>query len=249
MDSTKLLRGYAGKLEEADKALTAVVRRAEKLSEQRDRTEAQRSESEAQIESQEQALTELRAEDETLKPQLLESIMQDDTVKQRDLKQRRKAVADDIRERESEIEQLTSKLQELPDFEHEAVEVAIELDRMDAPEWWAFLDEMKDSLRQSAAAFKNKRDEARRNLPAFNQGEYHRKRMEQDDDYRKSEEFKEYQGRELQARLERNRQSLADAHKQHVGTGDRGTKRAATIGDATRKIRESRRGGWVELDR
>lgn len=249
MDSTKLLRGYAGKLEEADKALTTVVRRAEKLADQRDRTEAQRGELEAQIETTEQTLTELRAEDETLKAELLDSMMEDDTVKQRELKQRRKSVADTIRDGESEIEQLTASLEQLPDLDRDAAALAVELDRLKTGDWYGFVEEMRKALRTSAAALDSKRNEARKNLPKFDSGTYESIRLEEDEQYRKAKEHQEWQENQLQARLERNRQNLADAQKQHVGTGDRGSRRAATIGDATRKIRESRRGGWVELDR
>lgn len=241
MNPDRLLEGYARRLRDSRKALDGVVRRAERLSDQRNETEAQRADLASQIEATKQTLTELRTEDEELKPELLESMMQDDTVQQRELKQRRKAIADAIRERESEIEQLTASLEQLPGFDQDAVEVAIELDGMNAPEWWRFLDEMKDSLRRSAAAFDSKRDEARRNLPAFDRADYHELRMEQDEDYRRKQEFEEYENQALQARLERNRKSLADAQKQHVGTGNRGTKRAASIKESTDKIKASRR--------
>lgn len=203
----------------------------------------------SQIEAAEQTLTELRAEDATIKPELLEAIMQDDTVKQRELKQRRKAVADGLRDGETEIEQLTASLADLADLDREAAALAVELDRLKTGDWYGFVEEMRKALRTSAAALDSKRGEARKRLPAFDRGTYEAIRLEEDEQYRKAKEHQEWQENQLQKRIERNRQSLQDAQQQHVGTGDRGSRRAATIGDATRKIRESRRGGWVELDR
>ena len=131
MDTIRLLKGYAAKLEASQKALSGLERRCKALADKRDRVETQRAEYEAQIEATEQTLTELRAEDETLRPELLESMMEDDTVKQRELKQRRKTVADGLRDGESEIEQLTASLADLEELDREAAVLAVELDRLE----------------------------------------------------------------------------------------------------------------------
>ena len=219
MDAVEVLQGYADRLKKADKQLGTLERRARKLAEKQAEVDSQRAELEAKQAAAEQAVEALEAEDSELKPELLEAMMRDDAAEQRELKQRRKAIADEVRKHQQELEQLRTSLDALDDLQRESAELAIELDRLEFGNWWLFHDELRQILRTNAVSLKNRQSGARRALPKFDSSTYERMRLDMDEEYQKAKQHREEQGRQLQQRLERNRKELENANKPHRGVG------------------------------
>lgn len=218
MDSLKLLTGYADKLKQAQRELEKMSKKAEKLSQQQAEMDARRAELVAQQAAADAAIAELQAEDAELKPKLLDALMEDDTMQQRELKQRRKEVADAIRERESELEGLDADLEALGNLDRDAAALSVELEMLEFGNTVMFLDELRNSLRADRGALDSKREQARKNLPAFSSAVLESVKDELIDGYAEEKQAKQESVEKARQERERREQEARDrANTQHVG--------------------------------
>lgn len=243
MDSIRLLKGYASKLEASQKELQKLETRAKKLAEKDAEMNAERISLEQQIDDRERAVEGFHDQRTGLLEEWSLADFNNDTQRKRDIQQQRAEIDRQVEDHEQELVTLRSSLDDLEDLDRDGAELAVELDRLELTgDWFSFLDEMRKALRSNAANLSSRRNEARKNLPPKGSSTYEEIRLAEDDDYRSSKEHREAEGRRLQARLDRNKRELdIAAGTQYVGTGERGSRRASTIGEATQKIRESRR--------
>jgi hypothetical protein len=172
-----------------------------------------------------EAIASLEQEDAELKNNLLEAMLNDDAVQERNLKQKRKQIAGEIEQHRKDIHGLRDALDSLEDTEQESAAVAAKLDMLDFGYAFGFGSQLRNVLVQNELNLKARQNEAKRNLPTYSQEVYSEVRSYIDEEYAAKQErdgMSEVEHMNYQKRKAEQESKVEAVNTPFVGVGAHG---------------------------
>jgi hypothetical protein len=243
MDALELMKGFADKLRAAEKELTRLEKRAKTLSEKHDVAEAERASLEDQIQAAQEAITAAQDDREGLLEEWTRASFEGDTQAQREVRGRKAELDQSIEDKQAELQGLRDRLEGLDDLSREIAEIYVAVEALSIGDAWLFATRLRTELVNNEVRLKSRQSEASKMLPRVDLDVLEAVRADADEEYLEKKQRREEEleaARQYRIRNEQNLQQKAQT--QYIGAGQGGKRRAATIGEATRKIRETRQG-------
>lgn len=241
MDALALMKGFGDKLKDAERELTRLEKRAKTLRDKHDVAEAERESLEQQIQAAQEAISGAQGDRESLLGEWTRASFEGDTGAQREVQGKRAELDQSIESQQAELEGLRGRLAALEDHSREIAEIYVAVEALSFGAAYLFATQLRTKLVNNEVRLKSRQSEASRMLPRVDLEVLEAVRAEADPEHA---EKKQQEAERLEAARQyriRNEQNLQQkAQTQYIGAGQGGKRRAATIGEATEKIRETR---------
>lgn len=240
MDAIALMKGFSDKLKDSEKELSRLEKRAKTLAEKQATADTEREGIEAQINARELATEASRGTMDGLFEDWTRASFEGDTQAQAELQSKRAQLQQEIEKHEEDIRQLRERKSELADLSADLAEVAVQLEDLSFGNAYMFASKLRTELLQNESKLKSRQQKARLGMPRVGPELMESVRAE-DEDYvarKQEQELSAQQAR--QQRVQQENDLKVKAGIQYRGAGQGGKPRAATIGEATEKIKATR---------
>lgn len=164
-----------------------------------------------------------------------------DTEAKESIQARRSEIDSAIEQHEQELSTLRISLADLGVMSREVAELAVKLDAIAFGNGYGFGSELRTALMKNESALNSRRKDARNSLPFVHPDTIEAVKEEDDPEYlvhKQAEQDRLEAARQARARTEK--EAKEKVNTQYIGAGQGGSRRAATVGEATRKISETR---------
>jgi hypothetical protein len=188
VDAIAKMQEWIDKTKAVEKELSRLEREAKKLSEKAARIRAERQSLKQQIAQHEEAINTLETENTEVKNGILEALVNDNVSEERNLKQRRKQIANEVEEHQTGIRKLSDALDNLENTEQASADIAAKLDMLNFGYAFGFGSQLRAVLVQNELALKSRQGAVKRELPKYSQDVYRGVRAELDEDFAAKQE-------------------------------------------------------------
>jgi chromosome segregation ATPase len=233
--------GYLKRLRAAERELERVEKRVRTLASRHEDIRQRKSELDSKITDRERQLAGLQSERNDLLGAWATATFEDDQDAMSTIQTKRAELDKTIAERETDIRSLRTSLDALEDTQREAAELRVRLEQLNHGNAYSFATELRNILVRHELGLKSRKSKAERTLPTVDLDTLELVREEEIPGYLEKKQAQQEELERAKQKRARQEQELKDrTSRQYIGAGQGGNRRAATIGEATKKIRETR---------